>query len=196
MATLGDDRLFCVPLLAHHKSQANIRHLRTLLQKSNLFVAPAYKRRLRLPLRRQTISETSPIVMVMAESTSTPTTPNDGEHSPAADNIIALAPVAARASRQTAAPRRTDHTYHDWAQHSPDDYQVRSVSKKSTNNFVSACCCAAKWLFSRELAASNSPNSHPRSSLCRLSLPSCTRSCPTPSMLMPFAGSLMDVVSA
>ncbi|KAL7481176.1 hypothetical protein ACHAW6_006855 [Cyclotella cf. meneghiniana] len=31
-------------------------------------------------------------------------------------------------------PRRTDHTYHDWAQYPPDDSAIRTT-KKSNNNF-------------------------------------------------------------
>lgn len=40
--------------------------------------------------------------------------------------------------RSNVAPRRMDHTYHDWATYPPDDYELRrSRSKKTANNFVS-----------------------------------------------------------
>ena len=38
--------------------------------------------------------------------------------------------------RANVPPRRMDHTYHDWAQYPPDDYELRR-SKKTANNFVS-----------------------------------------------------------
>jgi len=50
--------------------------------------------------------------------------------------IISQAHLPAPMSRKAAPPRQTDHTYHDWAKHPPDDYAIRS-SKKADNNFVS-----------------------------------------------------------
>jgi hypothetical protein len=51
--------------------------------------------------------------------------------------IISQAHLPSPTSRKAAPPRQTDHTYHDWAKHPPDDYAIRS-SKKADNNFVSA----------------------------------------------------------
>jgi hypothetical protein len=56
---------------------------------------------------------------------------------PAAAPVISQAHLPAPTSRKAAPPRQTDHTYHDWAKHPPDDYAIRS-SKKADNNFVSA----------------------------------------------------------
>jgi hypothetical protein len=55
---------------------------------------------------------------------------------PAAAPIISQAHLPSPTSRKAAPPRQTDHTYHDWAKHPPDDYAIRS-SKKADNNFVS-----------------------------------------------------------
>ncbi|KAL3803933.1 hypothetical protein ACHAWO_013736 [Cyclotella atomus] len=48
--------------------------------------------------------------------------------------IISQAHLPSPTSRKAAPPRQTDHTYHDWAKHPPDDYAIRS-SKKADNNF-------------------------------------------------------------
>jgi hypothetical protein len=74
---------------------------------------------------------------------SDPTSPNDEEALSAA--AYASVPVGNQppdlpspsTARKTVAPRQTDHTYHDWAKHPPDDYAIRS-SKKAENNFVSS----------------------------------------------------------
>jgi hypothetical protein len=96
-----------------------------------------------------------------------------------------------RATRQIVAPRRTDHTYHDWTSHPPDDYSIRSASKKSNSNFVSIYPFLNR---DRSVALDYSL------SLLfvdfQFSLPSCTGSCRVPSMAMPFVGSPMVVVSS
>ena len=87
--------------------------------------------------------------------------------------------------RANVPPRRMDHTYHDWAQYPPDDYELRR-SKKTANNFVSN---------SFGLLASRSS---PVLTLAAYSqsLQNCTGFFQILSMPMLFVGSLMDVVRA
>jgi len=83
-------------------------------------------------------------------------------------------------------PRRTDHTYHDWAQYPPDDRAIRTT-KKSNNNFVSSL------FLNSPVCNIISPLPQP---VVLFSLRNCIGYCQTRSILAPFLGSLMAVVSS
>ena len=62
---------------------------------------------------------------------------NNGDAASTTEEITSTTP-SSNNGRSNVAPRRMDHTYHDWATYPPDDYELRrSRSKKTANNFVS-----------------------------------------------------------